>query len=139
MGSVTIELYNAGEDVPASGAGRNASPRQGSPVVRECSKIRTLTTKPYWDQNFTLGPVTSKHSTVRIACYHHTGKELLLAPSSARDDDSHFIGDVIFKIGDLIIDDQVVENNDHGEVVGWFPLGNASANSCVGEATSYGK
>lgn len=92
----------------------------GSAVVADQaeSALRVWTKTPWWNERFTLGPVSSVNSTLRVACFHRNARhasEPLDVSTSDR-----FIGQVILPLETLLIRDRAIAQG--GEIVGWFPL-----------------
>ena len=142
------ELDSSGE----GGAGGGEDSALGSLVDSEDSIVRMWTNRPKWNQNFTLGPVGSIHSMVRVVFFHCNmcgllsrfvpplARALFLPPSHARAL-SLGNGRVIFRsrryngaltdtkphfIGEATVELQNLRIKDEvvksGEIVGWFPL-----------------
>eukprot|EP00931_Biecheleriopsis_adriatica_P008449 TRINITY_DN109635_c0_g1_i1.p1 TRINITY_DN109635_c0_g1~~TRINITY_DN109635_c0_g1_i1.p1 ORF type:complete len:603 (+),score=84.98 TRINITY_DN109635_c0_g1_i1:82-1890(+) len=86
--------------------------------MRQMSALRLWTKSPWWDQTFDLGPVKSRHSVIRIKCFHRRTRH---AASSATKFDKFDIdlGEVRVRIDRILLDDKVVSR---GRAVGWFPL-----------------
>merc|ERR1712048_1204170 len=52
------------------------------PLVMEVpSKPRMWTMRPSWDQYFDIGPVRSRRSILRIACYHRKTTDVMVNPN----------------------------------------------------------
>jgi hypothetical protein len=84
------------------------------------SGCQMWTKKPWWNEHFELGPVTSVRSTVRVACYHRQTKDIVHGGLKQKADQYHLLGEIVLALTALLIEDSAIAPG--GELVGWFPL-----------------
>lgn len=86
----------------------------GSVIDRGASQLQMLTRSPSWKTHFTLGPVPSAHSKLRVACFHQSSK---FFSSGSR---TKLLGEVAIPLSALLVESASFSSD--GDRVGWFAL-----------------